>query len=178
VTTARVIDLGRLADKSESTRRLHSHTHAEMERIRDDTLNNLRMFITGGRGPKAAAKGDVTIDIPYLERDTAAFRRKVLAGRLPRQPKARFISAEKARRQSRLMVNEIFAGYAALSAMVERHEALIQKRWMKNGQGAATKDSSHRLAWNDTQSPPRFRSWVSTPAVEHNASFSSIANGC
>lgn len=72
-----------------------------------------------------------TIAISPILSNDATFRRKVVEARGKRGATAVFISAEEAKRTSRERVDAIFTSWDTLHGILERHEAVIQKRWMK-----------------------------------------------
>ncbi|KAK5125371.1 hypothetical protein LTR85_000480 [Meristemomyces frigidus] len=124
------IDDGFVLDHDQLTDRYRGYTHGQLERIRQRTVQGLRSYRPGGPGPALGVSRDVR-NIPFLEQDDAAFRRKVIEARSKSGRKPRFITAEEAKETAPERVDSIFSGWNALHSILERHEAVIQKRWMK-----------------------------------------------
>lgn len=121
------IDDGGDLEPSALEARYRGYNHGQLERIRQRMIQGLREFAPD---PAVGASSD-SRDIPFLEQNDAAFRRKVIASRGSRGLAPQFISSEEARREARECVDAIFTARDSLHGILERHEAVIQKRWTK-----------------------------------------------
>lgn len=108
---------------------------AQMDAIRRSVLGG-----AGSAGPQIYRASDYGMPYmpnaeaernPYLQQNDNTFRQQILASRRNIGVPPRFVTATELRAEAREKTLAIFADFETLRAILDRHEATIQKRWLK-----------------------------------------------
>lgn len=100
--------------------------------MRQSMIEGLRQQIAPAPRIASRPREDQSIpNIPFLEQDDALFRRRVLQERGKQLREPRFVTANEVQEEARGRVDDIFSNLDVLRRILDRHEGVIQKRWLK-----------------------------------------------